>query len=677
MPAETETLNTETDKWAAYFDASQKNDLMSAFDALAELGMRPLPVGEDDKGGIKKPTGGLDWQNQPIKERRKLLARQIKQQVPVGIGCQPDGFIVLDIDPPGKDRGNLPQAWKESAAILLGGEDWPRTLTVKTAAGCHVWFKLPPDSQIMALWTGHGKQSLPLPSGGKVEFFTGNDKAMQVACAPTEGKAIAMAEVPAMLPKSAEMAIIEVLTPKPESSPVLRRETPATEEDGDWFYDKLLKLTTRVMNAAVNTRHDTYRACVRTMAGYAAGMNLDERKEQVWNHLAQAHREAKPEVSDYVLLHTFNWSWDKGMKSPLAPPPKLPKEPPAEEFLGESDLMEAADVATIRALMQKREWLWGDPAKNTGWFLGRGLHLVEGKEGTGKTRWLLDLCRRWSYDLRWPDGAEIKIDTDSKILFVASDSHWDQIAMTAESFGIPDDNIIFTGPKDSPYEFTSLDDPQTLSLIRLWCEKYKIAMIVIDTLMAATTRPLVDPQEVAQVAGPLRQIAREKNVVIVMVGHLNSQGETWGRAIGRQCDNVIRLEADEASPQEVTIKSVKARWNRFILPTLRGKQGETGWEYSAINSDTNEPSQIKGRAGAMAAIKSYLATVGKAAWGEIQDEMAEQKISKSAVDRALKFMIETLELVSYKQKFPSGKECTFYEINGETPVDQESNQADF
>ena len=672
---------TETDtdfdrSWAAYFGAAQNFDLLAAFDALEKLGMRPLPVGEDDKGGLKKPSGGLAWQDQAMKERRKLLQRLIKQQVPVGIGCQPDGFLVLDIDPPNKDRGNLPDAWKDSATILLGGEDWPRTMTVKTAAGCHVWFRIPPDSPILTTWQGRGKLEMPLPRGGKVEFFTGNDKAMQVACAPSEGKAVALAEPPAWLPRSLEAAVMDLLKPQPETPSVPRKETPATEEDGDWFYSKLVKLTARVMNAAVNTRHDTYRACVKTMAGYAAGMNLENRKEQVWEHLAGAHREAKPEVSDYVLLHTFNWGWDKGVATPLTPPPKLPKEPPAEEFLGDSDLMEAADVATIRALMLKREWLWGDPAKNTGWFLGRGLHLVEGKEGTGKTRWLLDLVRRWSYNLRWPDNSEIHIDSDSKILFVASDSHWDQIAMTAESFGIPDENIIFTGPKDKPYDFTSLDDPETLSLIRLWCDKYKIAMIVIDTLMAATTRPLVDPQEVAQVAGPLRQIAREKNVVIAMVGHLNSQGETWGRAIGRQCDNVIRLEADDAAPQNVSIKSVKARWNRFILPTLHGTQGENGWEYSSVGSDAGEARQIKGRLGAMELIREYLVTVSRATWGELRAEVTERGASESAVDRALKVMVQTGELVNYKEKFPSGKECTFYELNGEQSPVNESSEAD-
>lgn len=161
------------------------------------------------------------------------------------------------------------------------------------------------------------------------------------------------------------------------------------------------------------------------------------------------------------------------------------------------DWEEAANVATIRSLMKRREWLWGDPATNVGWFISRGLHLVEGKEGTGKTRWILDLVRRWSFNLPWPDGSPNTVDQHSKVLFVAADSHWDQIAMTSEAFGIPDENVIFTGPESAPYDFTSIDDPKTLAHIRHWCTRYKVSMVVIDTLMAASTRPLVDPQEVA------------------------------------------------------------------------------------------------------------------------------------------------------------------------------------
>lgn len=327
--------------------------------------------------------------------------------------------------------------------------------------------------------------------------------------------------------------------------------------------------------------------------------------------------------------------------------------------------LDAANVEHILARMRDRKWLWGDKASNLGWLVERGLHLVEGKEGTGKTRWLLDLCRRWSLDLRWPDGSKTEVDPDAKMLFVAADSHWDQIAETCVSFGIPLHNIIFAGSEDDPYAFTDLDDPQTLVMLRRWLTKYKVGMIVIDTLMAASSRPLVDPQEVAQLAKPLRDLSREFSVPVVMVGHLNSQGETWGRSMGRTCDHVIRLESAPNDEQQILIKSVKARWNRFALPVLQGRQSETGWEYSVLGSDEGDTAQVKGRAAVEIAIKTYLGTSGRASWSDLYAEMEERGHKHGTIDRAIKALVTAGVVVKWEEVFSSKKKCTFFDLSPE------------
>jgi hypothetical protein len=237
--------------------------------------------------------------------------------------------------------------------------------------------------------------------------------------------------------------------------------------------------------------------------------------------------------------------------------------------------------------------------------------------------------------------------------------------LTAQSFGIPSKSVIFTGPEDDPYEFTSLDDPRTIALIRHWCTRYKVGLIVIDTLMAASARPLVDPQEVAKIAKPLRDLARELNVAIVLVGHLNANGETWGRAIGRQCDNVIRMEAEEFDEQSIVIKSVKARWNRFDLPAIKGRQSETGWEYETIGSEAGDMATTGKREQAEVAIRAMLSKVGRSSWGDIQDELKENGHKKPTINRALKFMESTGELTAIEEKFSSGKSMTFYDFNPE------------
>lgn len=177
------TTQAKTDielAWDDYFSSSKTGEILKTFDALANIGMRPVPIGECPASGKIKIPMGIGWGKAPINERRERLARCIAEGVPVGVGCQPDGHVVLDIDPPGKDRGKLPTAWKEAASILFGGEDWPDTLIISTQAGCHVWFKI--SEELSQAWTNRGKLELPLPSGGKVEFFTGNEKQSQVAC---------------------------------------------------------------------------------------------------------------------------------------------------------------------------------------------------------------------------------------------------------------------------------------------------------------------------------------------------------------------------------------------------------------------------------------------------------------------------------------------------------------
>ena len=312
----------EIGKWNTYFDACRKNDLISAFDALADLGMRPLPIGAGTDGKIKIPQG-TNWGNQPMSNRRGLLVHMIDEQVPVGIGVQPDGYIVVDIDPPAKDTGNLHTAWSESAQLIFRQDDWPDTLIVRTAGGCHLWYKATPA--LMAIWPKGGRIVRKLACGGQVEFFSGGVKQCQVACSPSEGKQIAREIEPVTVPQALADMIGDILEPKGCQDKIAKELEPSIPVKPDtlmeWFADRLDKLTVRVSEAPEGSRHDTFRACVRVAAGYAAALGIDGScLDLVYNQLADARLANDPEATRQNTQATFDWAWSRGLECPL----KLP-----------------------------------------------------------------------------------------------------------------------------------------------------------------------------------------------------------------------------------------------------------------------------------------------------------------------------------------------------------------
>lgn len=643
--------------WPDYFDACARNDLFAAFEALVSIGVLPLVIGEDKKGKIKRPMAGAGeaWQKITTDEWRNRLVKYLQNGVNVGIGCKPVGHVVIDVDTLDKDTRRLPTAWKEAAQLLFGSDDWPRSMVSRTEGGAHVWFVV--TDSIMKAWNREGKLKIYLSSGDAIEIFVGlADKGSQVACAPSEGKRISIPMEPIPLPESAEQAILRALTrpekTKDESSKVIGN----VSSDYEWAKTVLAKgyLDTELAD------YDKWLA-----VGMALSHKFGEEGAELWEEWSARHDKHIDGECGVKVRSFKRTDGDKQIrfgsliqiaKANGAAAPQLSVEPlPTEFFEG---IGEAANTADIRSLMKDREWLWGNKEQNVGWFIQRGLHLVEGKEGTGKTRWIMDLARRWSLDMRWPDGSKTEMDPEAKVLFVASDSHWDQIAMTAEAFGMPDENVIFTGPQNDPYNFTNLDDPSTLAMIRHWCTKYKVGMVVVDTLMAASARPLVDPQEVAQIAKPLRELARDLNVVVVMIGHLNSQGETWGRAMGRTCDHVIRMEADEADEQNITIRSVKARWNRFALPTIQGRQGECGWEYTCPNSDIGDAKLKTASGRAKDAIVGYLKNYGSTdpTKKTIVDAVVEKGHNDKTTYRAIDELVSDGLIIKYQKSTFSGKD---------------------
>lgn len=305
--------------WIHFFRAAEARDLLLSFDALASLGVLPIAIGPDGKGKIKDPQiSGKDWGKMSIDQRREKLADYLAKSKRVGLGCQPIGYVVVDIDPPDKNRDLLESIQEEFNAIFFGG-DMPPTLTIGTQAGRHFWFKAPRD--LVQWWGDHGKHKIILSNGAAVDLFLGiSTKQTQVAMPPSDGKEIEVEMEPVELPASAMRAIMAALD-KPKTKPIPRAivNVASKSDEEDWFIRRSKKIIDSIANAIENTRHDRFRGGVIAIAGYASGVGCEHLMNWAIDQAKRAHKYAKPEVKERVLDLTATWAWEKGSSWAMIP----------------------------------------------------------------------------------------------------------------------------------------------------------------------------------------------------------------------------------------------------------------------------------------------------------------------------------------------------------------------
>jgi putative DNA primase/helicase len=306
--------------WIQVFRAVELNDPLGTFDGLANIGLLPLAVGADVHGKVKDPSiNGAAWGRTPIAARREILVKQLTANpATTGLGCQPIGHLVIDIDPPGKDRDKLEECQAELEAVLFG-DTMPATLTIGTQAGRHFWFKATPD--LIDWWGDSGKKEIKLSNGAKAELFLGiASKQTMVAVPPSLGKEIEVEMEPAEIPAHVVAALKRIINP-PKSSDVPRAavNVPMQSHEENWFVQRAEKIINTIAQAQENSRHATFRGGMVAMAGYAAGVGCFHLRDWFLDAAKRAHKYAKPEVSDRVLELTANWAWSRGGEWPMVP----------------------------------------------------------------------------------------------------------------------------------------------------------------------------------------------------------------------------------------------------------------------------------------------------------------------------------------------------------------------
>ena len=183
----------------------------------------------------------------------------------------------------------------------------------------------------------------------------------------------------------------------------------------------------------------------------------------------------------------------RGGPDPTKP---APIDPP-EEF---------ASLADFMATTSATQWLWES------WIPKASIFGIAAPEGTGKTRYLMDLVRRmWFKFPNWPDGQIIDLPAKTPTLRVCGDDHQRELADIANSFGVPLEAIRFATPKSDPGGGTSLDNEDLVKeggLLERAVAGIVPGMTIIDTLTYSTTKDLCSQIDVAELKKPLSASAR-------------------------------------------------------------------------------------------------------------------------------------------------------------------------
>ena len=247
------------------------------------------------------------------------------------------------------------------------------------------------------------------------------------------------------------------------------------------------------------------------------------------------------------------------------------------------DLSQTVKFATaddLRKTMSSIQWT------HEGWIPASSIVGIAALEGTGESRFELDICRRVYHSDTWPDGQKITVPARSPSLWVCADGQHDEMANMASEFRLPGDAIIFPAPPNDPYANTSLDDPEIFKWIKGAIETHKPWAIFIDSLTYATTRDLSEQKSIAIIKKPLVDIAQKYQINIFLSLHLSLAGQALGRRIKGITRTLLHLECPSPENPERLRLWVEKSYSKKPL-ALGVTMGNTGNIY-----DLNPPAKI-------------------------------------------------------------------------------------
>jgi hypothetical protein len=319
----------------------------------------------------------------------------------------------------------------------------------------------------------------------------------------------------------------------------------------------------------------------RLLCGHDANGKLDALPEPwkaMGEHLAGLGKKARPAAWTAMLAALPER--DEVVKilegiDPNGPPPPI------------ATVTQFATVADVRRILAQTRWTW------EGWFPAGRIVGVAAFEGTGKTRFLLDLARLMYLGLQWPDGQPATLPPGTRTLWLCADGHQDELAEMLPAFGLPDDAVVFPAPPGEPYDGTDIDEPAFIApggILETAIQTVKPGFVIIDTLTNATRRDLCDQAQMKGLKAPLVRLVQQYQTNIVLSLHLNREGQALGRGIKGITRTLIHLECPDPEKPERLRLWVEESYAKKP-PALGMTIGESGNTYDPNPPERPDPSR--------------------------------------------------------------------------------------
>jgi hypothetical protein len=160
------------------------------------------------------------------------------------------------------------------------------------------------------------------------------------------------------------------------------------------------------------------------------------------------------------------------------------------------------------------DWLW--PA----WIPRGMLTLLGAAPGAGKSLVALDLARRIIHGEPFPDGAPVPCP-GCNVLIVDAEGPPALLTQRARAWQI--DRHLFVMPALRSGGFANLARPDQLRLLVEMCAQIQPALIIVDSLAAATPRGETSLQVTRALLGSLSSVAARVHIALLVVHHLRKR----------------------------------------------------------------------------------------------------------------------------------------------------------